>query len=191
MSHLLDKRMGDSSEESSIASGIGGSIPFDLPGAVESEGRMRIHENSLVVLERSNSAISLGDVSISLSHSNTTDVGIQCKLDGLSSTMERCSSPRLSAANPEHSRRLHSVHLPIMGSPILTRSLPGTPARRRKSQGGQVANFTNDRTHESPTHSLQRKLFRNQSFSSRENFPESKKMLTNSLMPPDHDNDVS
>lgn len=180
-----DKKLGDSSEESSIASGISGSIPYDLPGVVEGEGRLGMSE-----IRRSTSTLSLRDVTITVCSSKTTDVGIQCKLEARLSATERCSSPRISAAKPEHSRRFHSVHLPVLGSPTLSsRSLPGTPNRNRKSHP-VVAGLANDGIF-SPTHSAtfsakSRGLFRNQSFGSRRDFKE-RKVIPNNLISPDHE----
>ena len=163
-SQINDKRMCDSSEASSVVSVLGGSVPYDLPGAVENDQRRK---NSLVVMPRPNSAFSIRDVNIVVDHSHTNDIGIQCQLEEVVSPMEKCTSPRLACANSEHSRLLYSVHLPIMASTIESRSLPGTPVRKwRKSRGLQTSMCANDRTH-SPTFSnlseCSRKLFRNKS----------------------------
>ena len=180
-----DKKLGDSSEESSIASGISGSVPYDLPGVVDEDGNLAVSS-----IHRSTSAISLRDVTIRVGTLKTADVGIQCKLESRLSGSERCSSPRVSAANPEHSRRLHSVHLPVLGSPVLmSRSLPGTPNRNRKPHP-VVASLTSDRSF-SPTHAAtfsakSRGLFRNQSFGSRRDFKE-RKVIPNHVLMPDHE----
>ncbi len=177
-SSFSDKKLGDSSEESSIASGISGSVPYDLPGVVDTEESL-----TLSSIHRSTSAVSLRDVSVSVCNANTCDVGIQCKIEGRVSATERCSSPRINSANSEHSRRIHSVHLPVLGSPILSsRSLPGTPHKNRKSHP-VVAGLVGDRTF-SPTHGAtfsakSRGLFRNSSFGSRRDFKERKVILNN------------
>ena len=185
-SSTSEKKSGDSSEESSIASGIGGSVPYDLPGIVDSEGRLGLN-----TMERSNSALSLRDVTITVSNSKTVDVGIQCKLEGRLSATEQCSSPRLNAANSEHTRRFHSVHIPVLGSPILSsRSLPGTPAKSRKSHP-VVASLANDRTFGLTSSgsftTKSRGLFRNSSFGSRRDFKERKVVPNNSVVAPDLD----
>lgn len=183
---MNDKRICDSSEASSIASGLGGSVPFDLPGAVENDER---NKDSMAVLHRPNSAFSIRDISVSLCHSHTADIGIQCQLDGPASQLEKCLSTRRSMANSEHSRLLYSVHLPVMGSIIQSRSLPGTPIRKRRSHKRQAARIINDRTH-SPTFSnlseCSRKLVRNKSGG---DLPEcSRPMLRSRFM--SHDNSM-
>jgi len=177
-----DKKLGDSSEESSITSGISGSVPYDLPGVVDEEGQLGVSS-----IHRSTSAISLQDVVVRMGSLKTVDVGIQCKLERRLSGSERCSSPRVGVANSEHSRLLHSVHLPLYGSPVLTsRSLPGTPNRNRKPHPIVASLASDSPTHAATFSAKSRGLFRNQSFGSRRDFKE-RKVIPNNILTPDHE----
>ena len=137
---MSGKGMGDSSEGSSIASGLGGSIPFDLPGVVGCEGVLRLgrEDKPVLVCQRSNSGSSLGGISISLSHTHTADTGTQCDLGDPLYTTDTCLLPRLRTANAEHSRLLHSVHHHMMGGVVHSSSLPGSPLRKRRPHKHQM-----------------------------------------------------
>ncbi len=125
----------DSSGESSIASGmnLGGSVPFDLPGTVESADK----ENQLGIL-RASSTLMLEEIGITVSPNPPVlvDVAIQCSPGGSSFTRYHSpsSSPRSATSKAEHSKRLHSVSQLITESnPLRTQSLPSTPLKKRRS----------------------------------------------------------
>lgn len=123
----LRQKAHDSSEESSIASGMG-SIPFDLPGSVDDADLQRRHypDNSLT----------LEDVSISLGQPEMVDVAVQCSpmCTRYNSPSSHSSSTPAGGAKGEHSNRLHAVNLlSIHTSPTRTQSLPTTPIKKQKS----------------------------------------------------------
>jgi hypothetical protein len=131
----LNKKRHNSSEDSSIASAmnLSGSVPFNLPGAVDASERSEG--------DRPGSALTLEDVSISMSQPDTMDVAIQCSPSGSSVTRYRApDSPQMSwstGTKGEHSKRLHSVNtLVVHDSLQQTQSLPGTPLKQRRSPEG-------------------------------------------------------
>ena len=133
-SNKLRQKAHDSSEESSIASGMG-SIPFDLPGSIDADHSRR--ENSK--FHYPDSSLTLEDVSISLGQPEMVDVGVQCSPMSSSTTCYNSPSHSNSTTTTggpkgEHSNRLHSVNmLSIHTSPNRTQSLPTTPIKKRKS----------------------------------------------------------
>lgn len=124
----------NSSGESSVASGnnLASSVPYDLPGTVGVGERLGF---SSPVSDRPGSALTLEDVSISMSQPETVDVSVQCSPGESSITRYHPanSSPVLPPKG-EHSKRLHSVNtLTIHASALQTQSLPGTPTKKRRS----------------------------------------------------------
>ena len=134
----LNKKRHNSSGESSVASGtnLGGSIPYDLPGAVDMGDRSEFNAS-----ERPGSALTLEDVSISMGQPDTADVAVQCSPSGSSVTRYHTPAspqpPRSAGAKAEHSKRLHSVNmLSVQDNSPMTQSLPATPIKQRRSPGG-------------------------------------------------------
>lgn len=133
----LNKKRHNSSGESSITSGtnLGGSVPYDLPGAVDMSDRPEFNTR-----ERPGSALTLEDVSISMSQPDMVDVAVQCSPSGSSVTRYHAPTspqpPRSAGAKAEHSKRLHSVNMLTMQDNLpSTQSLPGTPIKKRRSPG--------------------------------------------------------
>jgi len=126
----------NSSEESSIASNLNWSIPYDLPGRVESplrcKGRASLENlafsdssdfrercrSTPTILERNESAVSVSDVRISQDGPLTADVAVQVDKDGVFKFPSSFSPNGTLAMNARDSH-----------------SLPSTPSRLASHRG--------------------------------------------------------
>lgn len=136
----------DNSDESSLSSALNWSVPYDLPGTVESD--MLEYSDSYygygsnfsqlkakwrsnpTIMERNenNDSISLHDVDISVDIPMTSEVAIQV---GDNESVTRFPSPPTSRRvnlRLHHHHSNKAVHL----SPVLVRSLPSTPQKQRR-----------------------------------------------------------
>ena len=137
---LLSKR--DSSDDSSITSGLNWSIPYDLPGAVERGGmnrgsmenvmfmddediRARCRSTPTIVERReSESGICVSDTRVSWNGITTVDVGIQ--VNGNEHYFQFPDVPQGSKTEPTRSRESHkklhkSVSVPSGSTPVIPR----------------------------------------------------------------------
>lgn len=150
----------NSSEESSIASNLNWSIPYDLPGRVESplrrKGRASLENlafsdssdfrercrSTPTILERNESAVSVSDVRISQDGPLTADVAVQVDKDGVFKFPSSFSPNGTLATNARDSHSLPSTPSRLAGHRGRVHKLPTTQEVREDYDQRSKRNFS-------------------------------------------------